>query len=109
MPIRTKPLELGAPLSPEDYPGSIEHHLPTEQDACAELKRAKVELMYAIAKHRKAWSAMRKHKFVAESRAVWAEGYNPYKLAVADVRWWREEMNAQAAVVTALIHLLQFE
>ena len=76
--------------------------MPTDQQVSDELDRATVELMYAIARHRKAWSTMRAHKQEAEARAVWAEGYNPYKLAVADVRWWREEMAAQAATVSAL-------
>jgi hypothetical protein len=109
MPIPTKPLELGAPLPTDDYPGPIEFHLPSEDDLRAEWLRAKVELMHAIARHRKAWSRMRSHKLAAEMKAVWAEGYTPYKEAVSDVRWWREEMSAQAATVTALTALLSVQ
>lgn len=106
MPIPTKPLVLGAPLSAEDYEGPVELHLPSTEDIRAEWLRAKIELMYAIARHRKAWARMRGHHEEAKARAVWADSYPPYKEAVGDVRWWREEMNAQAATVTALTALL---
>jgi hypothetical protein len=102
MPLKTKPRELGAPLPTEDYAGPLEHHLPSDEAINDELDRAKVELMHAVAKHRKAWSKMRRHKLAAEMKSVWAEAYTPYKEAVSDVRWWREEMNAQATVVIAL-------
>lgn len=102
MPIPTKPLELGAPLPEDDYRGNIALHLPSEDDIRNELLRCRVELMYAIARHRKAWSKMRKHKQVADLKSVWAESYTPYKEAVSDVRWWREEMTSQAATLTAL-------
>lgn len=106
MPIPTKPLELGAPLG-DDYHGPIDLHTPTYEQIKDELTRAEVELMHAVARHRKAWSKMRRHKLKAEMEAVWAESYPPYKEAVSDVRWWREEMNAQATTVLALSRMLQ--
>lgn len=106
MPIKTKPLELGAPLSEADYSGDYWDHKPKVGDVTAELIRAQIELIHAVAKHRQAWSRMRKNKNEAEERSIWAESYPPYKIAVADVRWWREEMTAQAATVTALTAML---
>jgi hypothetical protein len=106
VPIKTNPQALGAPLDPEAYRGDLYDNLPTSEAVSAELARAQIELMYAIARHRQAWSAMRKHKETAEARSVWADGYTPYKVAVSDVRWWREEMTAQATTVTALRSML---
>lgn len=107
VPIKTNPLVLGAPLDPEVYSGNYSSHLPGVADVQAELSRAQIELIHAIAKHRQAWSRMRTHKQIAEQRSIWAEGYTPYKLAVADVRWWREEMTAQASAVAALTAMLR--
>lgn len=95
----TQPLLAGAPL-PEDM--VLRLSLPSTDEIQAELERAEIELMYAVARHRKAWHSARHHKTEAESRSVWAEGYAPYQKAIGDVRWWREEMNAQADVVQAL-------
>lgn len=102
--MRTQPLKVGAPLDPEDY---LSIDTPDPAYVADELLRAQVELLHAVVRHRKAWASARHHKQEAESRAVWAEGYNPYKLAIADVRWWREEMSAQAAAVTALTGMLR--
>lgn len=107
MPIKTKPLELGAPLSPEDYAGDIRDHQPRKRDVELELARAQIELMYAVAKHRKAWARLRSHDEEAKEKAIWAQSFPPYQEAVADVRWWREEMAAQAATVTALTEMLR--
>lgn len=99
MTIKTQPMKPGAPLNPDDYP-HIEH--PDRAAVAAELIRAKVELMHAIARHRKAWAKMAATREEAEKQAIWADSHPPYQLAVSDVRWWREEMTAQAAAVTAL-------
>ena len=107
VPIQTKPEVLGAPLDPQVYFGSVADHAPSPLDIDAELERAKVELMHAIARHRKAWSKVRKHGAEARARSIWAESYPPYQEAIGDVRWWREEMAAQAATVTALTALLR--
>lgn len=106
MPIKTRPDILGAPLSPTDYTGGLLDEAPDVVDVQVELARAQIELMHAIAKHRKAWKAMAMAKAAAEERAVWADAYTPYKIAVGDVRWWREEMTAQATTVTALKAML---
>jgi hypothetical protein len=100
--IRTKPLELGAPLFAADYPHGVLGGQPSADEVERELIRARVELMHAIARHRKAWAKMRRHSEEAAKRSLWAESYPPFKEAVSDVRWWREEMAAQAATVTAL-------
>lgn len=105
----TRPLTPGAPL-PEGYllaplhPGDIRQ----------ELHRAETELMYALARHRKAWAAMRAH---ANDRAEKANSGIPGKLAAldadpvwkhrtGDVSWWRDEITAQATAVTALRQML---
>lgn len=102
VPIRTNPGLLGAPLDPDAYKGGLAQNMPEPETIAAELARAQIELMHAIARHRQAWSKMRSHKEAAEAKSIWAEAYTPYKVAVSDVRWWREEMAAQAAAVTAL-------
>lgn len=102
MPIQTRPFDLGAPLSDTDYAGPWQRHTPSTTDLRMELIRAQIELVHAIARHRKAWSKMRREREGAEARSIWADSHPPYKEAVADVRWWREEMIAQATTVTAL-------
>lgn len=107
MPISTQPSKLGAPLPEEDYSGRFIDHQPTEAGIRTELARAQIELMHAIARHRKAWSKARRHSNKAKELAIWADSHPPYKDAIADVRWWREEMTAQAATVTALTNMLR--
>jgi hypothetical protein len=102
----THPLRVGAPLPPSTQ------RLPSLslQDIDEELYRAEVELLYATAKHRKCWAAMRRH---ADHRAELAE--RPYagglasleadsvwKKRTGDVAWWRDEMAAQATTILAL-------
>lgn len=106
---RTYPGRVGAPL-PEEMSGIDE---PTPMAILAELRRAKVELMYAIARHRQAWSHMRKVKLEREADAL-KKGVPAYldndvfwKIATADVSWWRGEMQAQAATVTALMAMAE--
>jgi hypothetical protein len=103
MGYTTKPLAVGAPL-PEDMTDILKS-VPGTMDIDAELIRAQVELMHAIARHRKAWAKARVHRDEARAKAMWAEAYMPYKEATADVRWWREEMTAQATTITALLAL----
>jgi hypothetical protein len=103
-------MRVGAPL-PEEL--SALPMPPTPDDVLAEIERAEVELMHAIARHRKAWGAMRRRQLhrllysqtpgavaALESDPMWAK-------ATGDVRWWREEMNAQAASLLALEQMRQ--
>lgn len=103
----TNPLKNGAPL-----PDEADLAAPVAGAIRAELLRAKVELMHAIARHRKAWKVMRQIKVEREEDAA-KKGVPAYldndvhwSVAVGDVRWWREEMNAQASTVTALMAML---
>lgn len=101
----TNPRRVGAPL-PDDLTALPVP--PPLDDVHAELDRAEVELMYAIARHRKAWSAMRKWQV---HRAAMAE--HPGMLAalesdqvwgkrVGDVKWWREEVEMRSTALLAL-------
>lgn len=111
MTIKTNPLRTGAPLDPDQYPGILSS-TPRESEITGELIRAKVELMHAVALHRKAWGKMRAIRDELEEKAAntgieaYPDNNTLYKLAVADVRWWREEMTAQAATVTALTSMM---
>lgn len=104
----TNPLRVGAPL-PEQ--AAIEP--PTWPEVEAELARAEVELMHAIAKHRKAWSAMRKWAMHRDEMSGTPGGLcaieaDPvWKKRTGDVSWWRDEMNTQATAVLALQSMLQ--
>lgn len=102
-PIETNPGRPGAPL-----PKGIQLRQPRQAEVLAEIARCEVELMYAIARHRKAWSMMEKwarHREQAanqpgglaamESDPVW-------KKRTGDVTWWRGEMEARASTLLAL-------
>lgn len=103
--IQTKPLENGAPL-----PGGKERSLPNYKlnEVEAELERARVELMYALAMQRKAWARVRARGQEIEAEALrhgtmaFADSDSLYKIAIGDVRFWREGITAQAAAITAL-------
>lgn len=101
--MKTAPLKAGAPL-PDDEPIIA----PTLLDVRAEITRAQVELMYAIAMHRKAWSRMRAIRQDRDARAdqkgipVYLDNDPNWKVATGDVAWWRGEMQAQAAAISAL-------
>ncbi len=104
----TNPLRIGAPL-----PESLVRLAPPEPGAIhAELLRAEVEFMHAIARHRKAWSAMRRWKEHREEAANTPGGLaamesDPvWKKRTGDVQWWRAEMEARAASVVALRSML---
>lgn len=94
----TNPARVGAPL-----PDHLAILPPTQfQDIVDELDRAEVELLYAAAKHRKAWANVR-----ALNERITGEGGYPdsdltYKKATGDVTWWRGEMATQAAAISAL-------
>ncbi len=101
----TSPLRVGAPL-PDTLPALPIG--PTLEEIEAEMERGQVELMYAIARHRQAWAAMRKRAEQREklagqpgklshldSDAIW-------KKRTGDVGWWRGEMEAQATTFLAL-------
>lgn len=101
----TNPMRVGAPL-PEDLEALPVN--PSVEEIGAELDRAEVELMHALAKHRKAWSLMRKwskHRAdAAESPGMLAslESDPVWKKRTGDVGWWRSEMEARSATVLAL-------
>lgn len=105
---RTNPRRVGAPLPEEMLDISMPHPMAIGN----ELVRAQVELMYAIARHRQAWSAMRKYKLEQDARARdtafenFLDSDPKWKIKTGDVAWWRGEMNAQAATVTALMGML---
>jgi len=105
----TKPLVVGAPLPPELDTLFVEY-----EDLVEELRRAECELLYACARHRKAWSAMRaratERDLIAmrgsvgslptlESDAIWSK-------RTGDVKWWAAEMTAQGTAVLALKALI---
>jgi hypothetical protein len=101
--VPTNPLRPGAPL-----PDEVDHIVPPHPgDMSAELIRAQVELMYAIARHRKAWAAARALAIELDKKAIWKDSDGTYIKALGDVRWWREEMSAQATTVSALQTTLQ--
>lgn len=100
----TYPLRRGAPLPP-DPPG-----LPRlqQQDINEELNRAGTELLYALARHRKAWARFRSW---AEKRdadagkpgAVSAIDSDPvWQNRSSDVSWWRGEVTCQSTAILAL-------
>jgi len=105
----TRPLTPGAPL-----PEGLTELMPVQRaDIVAELARAEYELMYALARHRKAWQKMRRRAKVRETLAnrpgmlshldtdpIWKE-------ATGDVAWWRGEMDAQASAILALRAMLE--
>lgn len=102
----------------ETSPGRVGAPLPTELTALpvspslaeihAEMDRCEVELMYAIARHRKAWSAMRRRAEYRDEQlgkpgglaAIDSDAH--WKKATGDVTWWRGEMEARSAVYLAL-------
>lgn len=105
----TQPLAPGAPLPSElaNLPR------PRAEDIEDELTRAQVELLYATAKHRKAWSAMRQRGDQIDTSKGRIAGMridmasDPiWELRTSDVRWWRDEMTAQATTVLALKAML---
>lgn len=104
----THPERNGAPL-PENG-----HMIPpTLNELCSELRRAEIELMYAIAKHRKGWQAMRRRQKERELLAdrpgmlSYLDTDEIWKVATGDVNWWRSEMTAQATTITALTKIIE--
>lgn len=106
---KTQPMKVGAPLPPEM--AAIEEPLP--MDIASELRRAKVELMYAIARHRQAWSAMRAYHQTQTIKAerggviAFLDSDPTWKVKTGDVTWWRGEMQAQAATVQTLTLMIE--
>jgi hypothetical protein len=101
----THPERVGAPLPAEM--AVIEE--PDPEMVRREIARCKVELMYAIARHRQAWAKMRMHAGKVEAEHVskglpraFLDSDPEWGIIVGDVRWWREEMNAQATTLQAL-------
>ena len=105
----TKPLTIGAPL-----PYTLEQVFVQREDLIDELRRAECELVYAIARHRKAWQAMRiraeERDEIAHSGKVGMlpdlESDAIWKKRTGDVKWWAAEMTAQSTAVLALKALL---
>lgn len=103
--IKTQPEVNGAPL-----PGGPETPLPNYKlsEVEAELERARVELMYGLAMQRKAWARVRARAQEIEAEAArmgttaFADSDARYKIAIGDVRFWREGITAQAAAIAAL-------
>lgn len=97
----TRPHHLGAPLDGDEQP-------PTVAAVQAEIDRAEIELMYAIAEHRKAWARMRlrlqeRDALVDKPGGLAAIDSDPiWKKRTGDVAWWRDEMTAQATALAAL-------
>lgn len=99
----TQPLKIGAPLPPEAELVGVD---PVDREH--EIARCEIELMYAIARHRKSWANLRT---VAEARDEKAgkvgmlstlESDPHWKKATGDVKWWAAEMTAQATALVAL-------
>lgn len=105
--MKTFPLLGGAPLEP-----GAPIVAPDSGPILAELTRAKVELMYALAMHRKAWARMRAHAEERDRRSATPnmlstlESDPIWKKATGDVSWWRGEMVAQSAAIQALTAML---
>lgn len=85
-------------------PGDVVGELPPVDldDIQDELDRAAYELLFAAARHRKAWKVARQLRDRIKMEGGWPDGDATYTKATGDVRWWREEMSAQAAAVQAL-------
>lgn len=102
----TKPLVLGAPL-PSGAGSKVD-----AQDVADELRRAEIELLYAISQHRKAWKVMRRRAELRNEQSgkigmlSTLESDPHWKKATGDVDWWRGEMTAQATTVLALQQML---
>lgn len=105
----TRPLTSGAPLPPGFLLARLQ-----PADIVHELTRAEIELMHALARHRKAWAAMRAHADDREEKAnsgipgkIAALDADPvWKKRTGDVSWWRDEITAQATAITALRQML---
>lgn len=103
---RTNPMRVGAPL-PEEMDAI---RRPDPVMVGAELARAQVELMYAVARHRKAWSAMREYRRLQQERQgprAYLDSDPIWRIRTGDVQWWRDEMLAQAATITALTTMVE--
>lgn len=105
----TQPLRPGAPLSYKmvDLPAL------KKEDIEDELTRARVELLNAIARHRKAWAAMEARALQIKSSQNNIAGLridmasDPiWSLRTSDVQWWCQEMAAQSSAVLALTTML---
>lgn len=101
---RTHPHRIGAPLPVEMH--GIEQAMPAPGAIIAELTRAQVELMYAIARHRQAWTRMRRVREDREQKGLtFLDSDREWKVATSDVAWWRDEMTAQATTIKALVEM----
>lgn len=92
-----------APLPPE-WPVD---QLPTTESIRAEIKRASVELLWALNRQRTTWAKMARLKAEYDKRGVgfFIDNERPWKLATGDVQWWRGEVSARANALSALLML----
>lgn len=119
----TNPLRRGAPLPDQGIftnpqAGTVSQDmligLPTlnPQDIQDELTRAGVELVYALARHRKAWQAMARRlderaALVDVPGGLAAIDSDPiWKNRTHDVAWWRDEVTCQSTAILALQALI---
>lgn len=99
--MNPNPLRPSAPLNPD-----VDLRVPEPGEIRSELLRAQAELINAIRKHRRAWTAMSDFKEDYQlSGREFSDNHPIWKKKTGDVAWWCNEMAAQAAVVTALVQL----
>lgn len=103
----TKPMVPGAPLPKSSILPTL-----TREDIIEELTRAEVELLHALARHRKSWKSMRERAeerdlLVSTPGGLAAIDSDPvWKKRTGDVAWWRDEVTCQATAVIALRGML---
>lgn len=101
----TRPLKVGAPLPSELTALPVP---PALDEIHAEMDRCEVELMHAIAMHRKAWARMRnravdRDALVGTPGGLAAIDSDPiWKKRTGDVTWWRGEVESRSAAYLAL-------
>jgi len=70
----------------------------------AEITLMLAEVRNAISRHRRAWKHMAQVKRdLLDDGREFIDEERPYKLAVGDVKWWREELVATSAALSALV------
>lgn len=98
---RTDPRNRTAPL-----PEGTEIAIPTMAETDGEIARAATELVWALHKHRAAWTKMEALKASYDARGQeFKDNERAWKLAVGDVQWWRGEVNCRSNSMQALLAL----
>jgi hypothetical protein len=104
----TNPMKIGAPLPPDQQSLFVDYG-----DLVEELRRAECELVYALARHRKAWQSMARRlderaELVDKPGGLAAIDSDPiWKKKTGDVQWWRDEVTCQATAVLALKEIIR--